>query len=224
VAPLQVVEEEVPCSTDDEDPEPVASDAPASVMGRDSLGRSGEFSCGGQDHSTTAAAADPGDSTGRSEDAEGSGVADGADNADGQVAAVEVTAAKFSRTKLVRRELLPPPPPTQVVIGRRAQEALLDGEQLSDADTAALVADAIVKLQEGYTASRAATDDNGVPAVDDAGKAAHPQVTPVQIADVGHHIGQPFRRFVIWRDISYPEHCAPWFTLCPQSWLVNAMV
>lgn len=217
---LQVVEEEVPCSIDDEVIEPVASDNAAPMTARDSLGQPGEAGSGGLDHDSTAEAAETGGGAARREDAEvGVGV-DGRDDTDGQAAAAEVAGAKFRPTKLVRRELPPPPPPAQVVIGRRAQEALLDGEQLSDADTAALVANAILKLQEGYTAWRAATDDKGVPAVDDAGKPAHPQVNPVQTPAVDITSGRssiPLGCF--GSHISDPVHFCSLVHSCVYSWI-----
>lgn len=127
-------------------------------------------------------------------------------------AAAKVADVNLTRTKVVRREIPPPPPPQQVVIGRRAQDALLDGQQLSDADTAALVADAIVKLQEGYSAWRAATDDRGAPAVDDNGKPTHPQVIFARVSSLAHRSRRKHR-------LGKPVHSAlPW-----SFWLILAL-
>jgi len=102
----------------------------------------------------------------------------------------------------VSRVVLPPPPPTQVIVGRRAQEALLNGEQLSDADTACLVADAIMKIQEGYTAWQGSTGENGAPAVDGDGKATHPQVHAPSCG-----CAEAFRYFGVATDLSASRHC-----------------
>lgn len=188
------MEEEVPCSANGEDPESGALDAAAAIMAADSLLNPEQQSSADNGRGTPGKPAEqPTPATPHSTDEPRAGDASAGDSGTGEgdatgavEAAAKVADVNLTRTKVVRREIPPPPPPQQVVIGRRAQDALLDGQQLSDSDTAALVADAIEKLQEGYTAWRAATDDSGAPAVDDNGKPTHPQVIFARLSSLEH--------------------------------------
>eukprot|EP00892_Ulva_mutabilis_P002600 jgi/Ulvmu1/12340/UM089_0024.1 len=167
----QIIEEEVECVSDEEEP---AQTEPGTAGLTDSADALSSTEASGQTPTDAAPAQGA-----KLEDAlpetveqpEGT-----APEGQGDMSINEATQqAKSKRTKIVTRVVDPPLPPRQVLIGRRAVETLLDGEQLSDADTAALVADAIMNIQHGYTTWKTAADESGAPAVDSEGKPTNVQ-------------------------------------------------